>query len=324
MIKKVLLGVLGLVGLAVVVAAAGLTWAHVAIRRERAALPSFEAVLAADSGADRPVAVSWLNTASQAMPRAAVLDPGRDPHPRDPYVMSHPAFVLEWADGRKLLVDVGMTWEGAAAFGKPLEWLAGAAPIAPLSSVAQRLGKERGAVQGVIFTHLHTDHTGGITELCGRVGHPLRVFMTEAQEERPNFTTRPGLSAVRNAGCTRIERLSGGALMAVPGFPGVFVIAAGGHTPGSQIVLAQVQSEDGVHRYAFTGDIVNNIDGINANIPKPSLYRLLVVPEDNARQDLLRRFLRELRDGRGFTLLVSHDQRELEGSGVPAWHPAMP
>jgi glyoxylase-like metal-dependent hydrolase (beta-lactamase superfamily II) len=179
----------------------------------------------------------------------------------------------------------------------------------------------RERVQGVVFTHLHTDHTGGIGDLCAGLHHRLRVFMTEAQAQRPNFTTRPGLALLRQAGCVQEEPLVDGPLFSLGGFPGVHVIAAGGHTPGSQIIIAYVAAADGVHRYAFAGDIANNIDGITYNIPKPFLYSLLLVPEDKQRLDELRRFLRELRDHAGFTILVSHDQLQIERSGVPAWQP---
>jgi len=267
------------------------------------------------------VRLSIINTASQEMPRGAVLAAGRDPHPERPYVMSHPSFVLEWADGRMLLVDVGMTPEEAASFGKPLELLADAAPMQTLGSTAARLGADAARVRGVVFTHLHTDHVGGLAALCAAVGHELDVPMTEAQADRPNFTTRPGRKEVDTAGCARVTKLRGGGLMPLPGFPGVWVIAAGGHTPGSQIVLAAVRTGDGVRRYAFTGDTVNNIDGVLDDVPKPFVYRTFLVPESERRQQELRGYLKRLRDEAGFTLLVSHDQRALEASGVPSWAP---
>ena len=68
----------------------------------------------------------------------------------------------------------------------------------------------------------------------------------------------------------------------------------------------------------FTGDTVNNIDGVLHDIPKPFLYRLLIVPEAEDRQTELRHFLRDLGTAAGMTLLVSHDQREIEASGIPA------
>ena len=318
MAKKVLAGAALLVLAAVVFAAVALVRAHAGVRRERVALPDAAALQRGANDTDRPVRLSWINTASQPMPRSGVLDPHLDPRPNAAYVMSHPAFVLEWADGRVLLVDTGMNRQQARAFGRPIEWLSGGAAIQPHGSTAEHLGDARSRVRGVVFTHLHSDHTGGILDLCAGRDAALPVFMTEAAATRPNYTTRPGLDDVARSGCARIERLTDGAALAVAGFPGVRVIAAGGHTPCSQIVVADVHGSDGDRRYVFTGDIANNIDGIEGNVPKPFLYSMLLVPEDGPRLYELRTYLHEMRE-RGATLLVSHDQLQLEGSGVPAW-----
>ena len=199
-----------------------------------------------------------------------------------------------------------------------LEWLGGAQPMDPHGSAAAALGNAARRVKGIVFTHLHTDHVGGIGELCTSL-NTLRVPMTTAQAEHTNYTTRPGLEALEDADCVHLERVAGGPLLAMPGFPGVFLIDAGGHTPGSQIILAFVEDGGVTHRYAFTGDIVNNLDGITYDVPKPFLYRTLMVPESEPRQSELRAFLKRLHDEAGFELLVSHDQRALEASGIPPW-----
>lgn len=316
MIKKILKTLGALLLLAVVVLAAGLSWAHWAIRQEHAALPSFDTLLAANTEGG-PVKLSYINTATQEMPRSSVLDPKQDPKPHDPYVMSHPSYVLEWPDGRILLVDTGMTRQGATDFGRPIE-LMGGKPIQPLVSAAEKLGPARSRVAGAVFTHLHTDHVGGITGLCAN-DKPIPVFMTPAQAQRPNYTTRPGLDMLRKSGCAQLQELPETSLAPVPDFPGVYVIPAGGHTPGSQIIIANLQTANGVRRVAFIGDIVNNIDGVNHNLPKPFFYSLLIVPEDRSRLDELRRWLRTLRDSHGVQLLAAHDQLDIERNQIPPW-----
>ncbi len=329
MVRKVLAGTAILLVLAGVAAALLLAVTHARVRRERAPLPGRDEVVASARVGEVPVRIAVANTATQPMPRAAVLAPELDPAPGEPYVMSHPSFVLEWADGRILLVDVGMDREGAIRFGRPIELLSGGAPMAPIAPVAAQLASAGSRVEGIVFTHLHQDHVGGVAELCRGRTRPLRVFMTGAQDERTNYTTRPGrrlLADVRrgaqaegDAPCVEVIPLPSGGLQPVHGFPGVFVIAAGGHTPGSQIVVAAVDDGSGPKQFAFTGDIVNSVAGIDFDVPKPRLYRLLVVPEADERQGELRRFLRDLRDRGGVGLLVSHDQRQLEASGVAAY-----
>lgn len=314
-LRWLLRAVIGLV----LFAAGGLIWAHWAIDAERAPLPAVSEIAAQTVVADQPLRLSIINTASQTMDRSGVLDPARDPNIGQPYVMSHPSFALEYADGRILLIDVGMTAEQAETFGKPIEMIRDAQPIQPHGSTAEKLGVDAARVQGVIFTHPHNDHTGGLAALCAAAGHDIPVFMSVAQAERPNYTTRPGLSDIRDAPCARPTRLDGGPLMPVPGFPGVAVIDAGGHTPGSQLIVAQVGSGDVMQRYVFTGDTVNNIDAIAHDIPKPWIYRTFIIPESEGRQTELRHFLKALQEQAGAVPLVSHDQLALERSGVPAW-----
>ncbi len=313
--RRILRGLLALVVILLLFAAGGIIWAKRALKFDRRFPPEAAEVLALDGKDAGPTRVWWINTAQQTMPRKAVLEPDRDPTPDAPYVMSHPSFVLEWADGRLLLIDTGMTPADAESFGKPAEWIAEAQAMEPLADVAQRLGPARSRVAGVVFTHLHTDHTGGIGVLCDGGPASIPVFMTTLQTERPNYTTRPGLRQIEKAPCAKITTIGDSGMLALPGFPGVAVVPAAGHTPDSQVILARV----GDKLYAFAGDLANALDGIMLGVPKPWLYSLVVVPEDTAWLASQRRWLRDLAQQQGVVVLPAHDQRAIEASGIPVW-----
>jgi len=315
--KRILVIVVRLVAVSALGLAALLTWAHHGIRLERGPLPTAEEVakVAADEP-DRPVRLSVIETARQIMPRSAVLDPERDPSPNAPYQMTHAAFVLEWADGRILLVDSGMPPDEAVEFGKPVQWMADAEPMTPIAELSTQLGDAKQRVGGIVFTHLHSDHVGGLAGLCAGRTTPLPVFMTEAQAERPNYTTRGGLDVIEESSCAEKTVVAGGALRALPGFPGVYIIPAAGHTPCSEIVI--VALADGT-RWALLGDIANAFDGVKYDIPKPSLYSLLVVPEDGERLGELRRWLAALNRNMDLGLVPAHDGTHLRASGIPAF-----
>lgn len=287
---------------------------HWRVRQAREPLPWPDEIARLATAVDRPVRVAWVNTASQAMPRAGVLDVALDPDPTAPYVMSHPSFVLEWADGRILLIDLGMTRDGAIGFGRLLERMGGAQPIEPRTTVAAALGPKAAQVRGVVFTHLHDDHVGGLQALCEAVPGPVPVFMNGAQMDSPTATTYAARRLIATSACVREQRLQGGALLPLDGFPGVGVIHVAGHTPGSQVVVAYVGSQG----YVFAGDVVNNVDGLRRDLPKPFLYSLLMVPEDRDRLGEVRRFLRALHDDRDLTLVPAHDQLWIEQTGIPA------
>jgi glyoxylase-like metal-dependent hydrolase (beta-lactamase superfamily II) len=308
--------------LAVAVGAGGLAWLHWQIQLARAPLPLLPDVLALGTSGEVPVKLSVIETSQQQTPRAGVIDPAGDPHKDAPFVMTHPVFVLEWADGRLLLVDTGMTHDGAIKFGVPLEQFFHAGPAIALKSAAAALGGAATRVQAIVLTHLHLDHTDGLRELCGPIGHPAKVFQTALQQDSWTPFTAEGKDLVEHAACAERVRIGGGPLIPLDGFPGVGVVSVGGHTPDSQAVFAAVRGDDGsLVRYAFTGDVTNTIDGIRSDVSKPLFYRLVIVPEDDDRLGELRRYFGALERDHGFRIVPSHDQAHLQTLGIPAWKP---
>jgi glyoxylase-like metal-dependent hydrolase (beta-lactamase superfamily II) len=181
---------------------------------------------------------------------------------------------------------------------------------------------------------MHTDHTAGVINLCRDLGaqafagDPLPVFQHHYQIAQVNHTTRGAKAQLRAAGCIEPRNLgSGGGLLPIPGFSGVFAIPAGGHTPGSTMYVVQLRVFPGesegrypdIQTWVVTGDIVNHYQGIELGIPKPRLYSLLMVPENDPRLGDVRTFLKDLAKQPGVKLLVSHDRNQIEASGLPAY-----
>jgi glyoxylase-like metal-dependent hydrolase (beta-lactamase superfamily II) len=319
-VGRIVRAVVVLVLLGVAVVAGGLAWLHFEIQRYHGPLPLLVDVLEFGSRGDVPAKLSVIETAVQPMSRAAVIDPAGDPTPQAPYVMTHPVFVLEWDDGRLLLVDAGLTRVGALRFGGPIEQFSDARPISPATSVAEALSGAASRIAAIVFTHLHIDHVDGLRELCPRIGHTVKVFMTDPQIDAWTPFTAEGRDLVAQVGCTDRIPIGGAPPIALDGFPGVAVIPVGGHTPGSLAVLAAVrQPGGGVRRYIFAGDVTNTIDAIRGDIPKPLFYRLVIVPEDDDRLGELRRYLAVLEKQHGVVVVPSHDQGHLKSLGIPPW-----
>jgi glyoxylase-like metal-dependent hydrolase (beta-lactamase superfamily II) len=289
-----LLGVGLLVALALLVIV--LAEAHLEIRGIQPALPEAGELRALTQEAGGPVRISYVNTATHPGPGIA-----------------HTVFVLEWPDGGSFLIDSGMEAEEAIAFGRLGELVWGEAAVVPHGSAAEQLGDAVAEIRGMALTHLHWDHTGGMAGLCRVLGRPLPLFQTKWQTERDNFGTGPGRTDLEEAGCVEPEELRGGTLLAVPGFPGLRAIAAGGHTPGSTIYVAHVAGT----LWVLSGDITNFKDSILEDRPKPWAYSAFVVPEARERLGVLRRWLRELDAESDFVVLPSHDLAALEASPMP-------
>ena len=281
--------------------------AHLAIRRENPALPDAASVLALARASDRPVRIRWIETARQCAP----------PGEAGPCIV-HPVFVLEWADGRLLLVDAGMEAEAARAFGEPMELLLGAAPTEPGRAVADALGPARSRLSGLVFTHLHVDHTQGIAGLCPPGAPALPIFQTPAQAERPNYTVAPGVRQLEEAPCAESIPVADAGVAALERFPGVAVMRAAGHTPGSQLIVAWVGDRQ-PRGFVLAGDVVFEKARIDQDRPKELLYRLLVTPENEAQLARVRAWLRKLESEHGLTVIPSHDLGHLESLALPRY-----
>ena len=164
MVLRILKGVGWLVIAFLVLIGVVLAEAHFEIRRVTPPLPDAAALQERVREAVGPIRLSYINTASQ---------PGRGP-----FTIGHPAFLLEWADGRGFLIDTGMDREAAEAFGRLAERVFGSGPIQAHGSLVEQLGDRIARISGVAFTHLHADHTNGLLSLCAAGAGPLDLFQT--------------------------------------------------------------------------------------------------------------------------------------------------
>jgi len=278
------------------------TPAHWQIRQLTAPLPDRTEIVTLFNHADRPISISIINTANQAMPEGAKL--------------AFPAYVLRWDNGRTFLIDAGMTQEYAIEFGSFLERIASAEPMQFLNSVAVQLGEFSKSVSGIAMTHLHQDHTDGIRSLCADSKRSIDFYQVHWQAKLQNFTTSDGHDQVTAARCLNKTTLPAGeGLVAVPGYPGLAAYAAAGHTPGSTVYFAAVADKI----WILSGDITNDMHSMRDNVPKPLAYSLLLTPESTTRTEELRLWLAELEKEADMSVVVSHDLAATLEAGLPMW-----
>lgn len=285
--KKLVLLIIAIPVMLVLVAAVATFPAHRQIRSIHPALPDFNAITDALDVADGPVSVSYLNSATQHTPLGT---------------LGHPGVLLQWPDGRRFLIDTGMPPEQAIAFGKPMELLLDAGPTKTHGSLARQLGAAVDSIEGIAFTHLHSDHTDGLPTICAAQAEPATVFQTPLQFTERNYTTDLGFKAFIGAACER-RQLAASTIMDIPDFPGLVAVSLGGHTPGSTLFAARIADQF----WLFSGDITNDKQSLLQDLPKPWLYSAVIVPEDTDRTALLRDYLRRMDQLDGVTVLPAHD-----------------
>lgn len=292
-IAKVLLGlsVLVLVGLGFF-----LIPPHIQVRCVEPLIPSEADLRTFTSVPDGPVAINYIVNASQpALGRR----------------LSHTSIIIEWADGRLFMIDAGMDAEGAAAFAELIKSIGGGGDATFVATVGDQLGDALQNVNGVGFTHLHIDHTQGLSAFCDARGEGATAFQSRWQNELHNFNTTEGAALVANS-CLTTHVLDDAAIMSVPGFPGLGLVALGGHTPGSTLFAASVEGR----LWLFSGDITNTMVNLQRNTGKGFIYSNLLVPENTNRTGALRLWLRDLDAQDDISVVVSHDLEALMETGM--------
>ena len=144
------------------------------------------------------------------------------------------------APGRSLIVDTGYDAAGARnAQVDSFDPVARAHILAALD-----------AADGIVVTHEHGDHLGGVTTSPHLARLLPHLWLTREQLGSASGPSWP-------AGVARPRPLVYGALHAIA--PGVVLIKAPGHTPGSQMVYVRLASG---REYLFMGDTASLADNV--------------------------------------------------------------
>ncbi len=175
--------------------------------------------------------------------RAGLPDTGPSPEPIN-------AFVLE-DDGRLWLIDAGCGRALGPRFGKAVAGLKNA-------------GYQPDQIEGIILSHLHEDHIGGLLREDGSALYPrATLYLSETEFA---FWTDPNTPSdhphLKESGLLAL--ISGmfaaykGAITTIPDqgevMPGVSLVPLPGHTPGH----SGIEINDGGQRLLIWGDVVHS------------------------------------------------------------------
>ena len=286
----------GLIGLALVALAVLLVPPHLQTRGIEPPLPTAHALRALADVENGPVSIQYLVNATQ--PAA-----GRN--------LSHTSIVIEWANGNLFIIDAGMTETAAADFAELIKTIGGGGDATFVGTIADQLGGDLSRVAGVGFTHLHIDHTQGLGTLCDARGTGAALLQTNLQRDQHNFNTTEGAEIVASS-CLAPTPLTGETILTSDKFPGLGLVAIGGHTPGSTLFAAYVNN----HLWLFSGDTTNSMLNLRSDTGKGFLYSNIFVPENTNRTGQLRVLLRDLDAEDDIDVVVSHDLEALVATGM--------
>ncbi|WOF74724.1 MBL fold metallo-hydrolase [Parvibaculaceae bacterium PLY_AMNH_Bact1] len=292
--------ILGIVGLAMLGLAIFLVPPHLQTQGIEPDIPNKQALRSLMTAEEGPIAVHYVLTASQEVR-------GRD--------LGHTSFVIEWANGNLFLIDAGMDETGAAEFADLMAGISGGGEAKFFGTLGAQLGSDLERVKGIGFTHLHIDHSQGVTAFCETRGAGTDLLQTNDQRDEHNFNTVEGAGIVSNS-CLSRGALDGREILVNDAFPGLGLIALGGHTPGSTLFAVGLKD----HLWLFSGDTTNTKTDLVNNRGKGFVYSGLFVPENTGRTEDLRLWLTGLDTNDDIDVVVSHDLAALLESGLPEFN----
>lgn len=284
--------------LTVAAAAVYLLPPHWQIRQVNTPLPDADALYELANVSDGPVRLSYITTSSLPVIGGE---------------MANVSILIEWQDGRLFIIDVGMDRATASEFAEQINAMGmGTGPASINGSIDELLGTDIQRISGIGFTHLHSDHTQALDRFCKTYGKPLTGIQTQQQASLHNLHTQAAAQQIETS-CIEPQVILADQFTPLQAFPGVGIYNLGGHTPGSTLWAIALDEQV----FLFSGDITNSMQDLHHNRGKGFLYSVLLVPEDTARTEQLRHYLKTLHNDERFTVIVAHDHEQIKTTLPP-------
>ena len=214
--------------------------------------------------------------------------------PAEPSVQARTAYQIVYADGT-VMVDTGMDLPTHQFFGRGVE-----EPYFP--EQAARVAQALRSARAILVTHEHGDHIAGLmrsdefNELAPKtVLTRLQLQTLRNDPQLPELRPSPEMAA-------RLRIIDYSDTMAFA--PGMALIKAPGHTPGSQMIYVALQSGK---ELLLAGDVAWHMDGVRLNVGKDAPW--IKEPPELMAAEL--DWLNGLdRTEKNLSIVISHDEEQ--------------
>jgi len=223
--------------------------------------------------------------------------------PDEPSVQARTAFQIVYADGT-IMLDSGMDRQVHNFFGRGV-----VEPYDP--DAAREVERALVASRSIIITHEHGDHVAGV--IHSPLAKELAPKTILTRDQVKTLLTNPQMPEIKltpeMAGRYNIVDYD----KYLPFAPGIVLIKAPGHTPGSQMVYIKLDSG---REYLFLGDTAWHMDGVRQVKGKDAPW----IQEDEELLKAQLTWLNKLYNTeRNLIIVSSHDdeqRRELVDKGI--------
>ena len=237
-----------------------------------------------------PTSVGYLSVQDDSSPASDAVDGA----PKTRALIVTPAFQVRYRQGW-IMVD--------AVFDRE-------APDSSHAFRRDRFDRIAAALRGarlIVVTHEHVDHVGTLVHSPLAAEVAPRTMLTRSQVE--TLLSKPKVAGIGVDSALARRFIVIDYERALPIAPGVVLIRAPGHTPGSQMVYVKLASG---RELILAGDIAWLMAGIDMQHQKPdSVSRMLAEDRTPIGQQLA--WLKNVVAPAGIAVAVSHDGDELRG-----------
>jgi glyoxylase-like metal-dependent hydrolase (beta-lactamase superfamily II) len=212
----------------------------------------------------------------------------------EPSVQARTAYQIVYADGT-VMVDTGMDLATHQFFGRGVE-----EPY--FAEAAARVAEGLRSAKAIIVTHEHGDHIAGLMRSASFAELAAKTVLTRSQLQTllnepqiPELRPTPEMAA-------RLHIVDYSDTMAFA--PGIVLIKAPGHTPGSQMIYVALQSGK---ELLLAGDVAWHMDGVRLNRGKDAPW--IKEPPELMAAEL--NWLNGLfRSEKNLSIVISHDEEQ--------------
>jgi glyoxylase-like metal-dependent hydrolase (beta-lactamase superfamily II) len=209
-------------------------------------------------------------------------------------VQARTAFQVVYAGGT-VMVDAGMSLDVHRFFGRGVEEPYDAAAAAQVERAV-------GGARMIVVTHEHGDHVAGVVHTPRAAALAPKTILTSTQVE--TLTTSPQMPELRLTPEEASRYLIVDYDRYLPVAPGMVLVKAAGHTPGSQMVYVALASG---REYLLVGDATWHMDGVRQVRGKDAPW----VTEDTSAVLAQLTWLNEIsRTEPALVIVTSHDEEQ--------------
>jgi glyoxylase-like metal-dependent hydrolase (beta-lactamase superfamily II) len=214
--------------------------------------------------------------------------------PAEPSVQARTAFQVVYSGG-SVMVDSGMDQQVHRFFGRGAEepYFNDAAAQVERALVAARL---------IVVTHEHGDHVAGVIRSSRAAELARKTILTKAQVA--TLLTKPQMPEIALTKETAARYLVVDYDTYWPLAPGIALVKAPGHTPGSQMVYIAL---DTGREYLLIGDTAWHMDGVREVKGKAAPW---ITEDEGSISSQLRWLNGLLQTDPGLVIVASHDDEE--------------